>query len=139
MANNVSFVLDERLVTDTVAWRNLDLCECRIMNDARFPWCVLVPTLPDLRELFDLSADQQVQVLATINQVAAALFKEPLVSKINVGALGNLVPQLHIHVVGRHSNDAAWPAPVWGFGEPQPYAERALAAFAARLGAQLHT
>ena len=91
------------------------------MNDARFPWCILVPRSPGLVELGELTHEQRLLLLLEIEIISNALRKCFDVEKINVGALGNVVSQLHIHIVGRSQTDDAWPNPVWGFGNSQPY------------------
>jgi len=117
------FVLHERLKADTLAITNWPLSSLRLLNDATYPWLVLVPRLGEVSELHQLSEGDQAQVMLEIN--AASLIIDELYSpdKINIGALGNLVPQLHIHVLGRFTSDPAWPGPVWGAHPPKPYAE----------------
>ena len=92
-----------------------------LLNDTRYPWCVLVPRVVGLTELMELDASQGQQLFEEIRLVSATLAKQPEVTKLNVGALGNLVAQLHIHVVGRSPSDAAWPGPVWGYEVATPY------------------
>ena len=92
-----------------------------LLNDTRYPWCVLVPRVVGLTELMELDASQGQQLFEEIRLVSATLAKQPDVTKLNVGALGNLVAQLHIHVVGRSPSDAAWPGPVWGYEVATPY------------------
>ena len=89
------------------------------MNDARFPWVVLVPRVAGASEWIDLSGDQQRLLLAEINQISRHLKQKPNVTKLNIGALGNIVRQLHVHLIGRFEGDAAWPGPVWGSGPAQ--------------------
>jgi diadenosine tetraphosphate (Ap4A) HIT family hydrolase len=121
----------------------LGLCQARLQADARFPWIVLLPRLEGARELEDLSGAERVQLLdeilaagAAVRAVGEALGRP--VAKLNVGQLGNVTPQLHVHVVGRRADDAAWPGPVWGHGTAQAYGtdalERALAAARQALG-----
>jgi diadenosine tetraphosphate (Ap4A) HIT family hydrolase len=100
----------------------LPLSHARLQADARFPWLVLIPRLAGARELEDLPADGRAQLMteilsasAAVRAVGAALGRP--VEKLNVGQLGNLTPQLHVHVVGRRADDPAWPGPVWGFGQ----------------------
>lgn len=92
------------------------------MNDARFPWLILVPRRPELVEILELGKSDRALLMEETIRAGEAVRAFPGVTKLNVGALGNLVPQLHIHVVGRHAGDPAWPGPVWGFGKPEPYA-----------------
>ena len=127
------FSLDPRFLADSIAVGMLPLCEVRLQNDARFPWLVLIPRRKDVSELFDLSAADQAQLFKEITTVAATLRTVTQCLKINVGALGNIVRQLHIHVVARNENDPAWPGPVWGSGVRAPYGDAEKAALIARL------
>jgi len=115
--------LDPRLAADSVAVGKLALCEVRLQDDARFPWLVLVPQREGTAELFDLSAADRAAAMEEIAQCSAALRAVTQCLKINVGALGNIVRQLHIHIVARNEGDAAWPGPVWGSGVRVPYGE----------------
>lgn len=115
------FELDTRLAADSVLIADGPLSQIRLMNDDRFPWVVLVPRVPGASEWIDLDGSQQRLLLAEINQVSRHLKQKPNVTKLNIGALGNIVPQLHIHLVGRHEGDAAWPGPVWGSGPAQRF------------------
>jgi len=120
------FELDARLRNDTRQVVSLPLCDVLLMNDTRFPWLVLVPRLPDKVEICDLApADQSVlwREVTLASQVLRTL--HPF-GKLNLGALGNIVRQLHVHVVGRREGDAAWPGPVWGSGAAVPYEGEAL-------------
>ncbi len=121
------FELDSRLATDSVLIADGPLSQIRLMNDDRFPWVVLVPRVPDASEWIDLDGAQQRLLLAEINQISQHLRQKPNVSKINIGALGNIVRQLHIHLIGRNENDAAWPGPVWGSGKAQRFDPEVLA------------
>ncbi|RAP59192.1 HIT family protein [Oleiagrimonas sp. MCCC 1A03011] len=130
-----TFSLDTRLEQDTLPVADLDLCSVRLMNDARFPWLILVPALPDLEEIDQLDLDQRMQLLKEIGQCSHALRACVQVDKLNVGALGNIVRQLHVHVVARTQGDDAWPGPVWGSGTSRPYdRERASALVRALSG-----
>ena len=121
--NNTAFVLDERLQRDTYLVFDAPLCRIGLMDDTRFPWLILVPRVPNVREWPDLSVEQQFQLQSEINACARALQQHfPHGEKLNIAALGNVVPQLHIHVILRHASDAAWPNPVWNSGERQAYA-----------------
>lgn len=117
-----AFQLDPRLAADSVFVADGPLSQVRLMDDARFPWLVLVPRVDNASEWIDLDGGQQRLLLAEINQVSRLLQAEPGVQKLNVGALGNIVRQLHVHLVGRHPGDAAWPGPVWGSGPAQRFA-----------------
>jgi len=111
------FELDTRLANDSVLVADGPLSQVRLMNDERYPWLVLVPRAPGASEWIDLNGEQQRLLLAEINLLSRTLKREEEVGKINIGALGNIVPQLHIHVIGRHEGDPAWLAPVWGHGQ----------------------
>ena len=115
------FVLDTRLAADSVLIADGPLSQIRLMNDDRFPWVVLVRRVPNASEWIDLDGAQQRLLLAEINQISQHLKHKPNVSKINIGALGNIVRQLHVHLIGRNENDAAWPGPVWGSGKAQRF------------------
>lgn len=115
------FSLDSRLEGDTLPVGELQLSRVLLMNDARYPWVILVPRRPAIREMIDLDLRDRATLYREIDAVSEAmqrLFK-PL--KLNVAALGNVVPQLHVHVIARYENDAAWPKPVWGLGERVAY------------------
>jgi diadenosine tetraphosphate (Ap4A) HIT family hydrolase len=131
------FVLPPRLEADTVFIADWTLTRVLAMNDARYPWLVLVPRRDTLTEIHDLSAADRAALVEEIAHASAALKSLTGAAKINVGALGNLVPQLHIHIVARNPGDFAWPGPVWGQGAALPYEPAARADFIARLRASL--
>jgi diadenosine tetraphosphate (Ap4A) HIT family hydrolase len=109
-----AFALDPRLEADTIEIVTLPLCLARLMNDRRFPWVVLVPARPALIEIVDLDEPDRARLIEEIALVSTVLRERFHPTKLNVGALGNVVAQLHVHVVGRFASDDAWPAPVWG-------------------------
>jgi diadenosine tetraphosphate (Ap4A) HIT family hydrolase len=115
------FKLDTRLANDTIPIANLGLCQLRMMNDKRWPWLVMVPQRAGIAEVFDLTPLDQAMLTFESNLVASALKKTTGCTKINIAAIGNIVRQLHLHVIGRNEGDANWPGPVWGFGTPEPY------------------
>lgn len=117
------FALHPTLAGDTHVVTDLILCRVLLMNDARYPWLILVPRIADLTELFELSAEHRAQLTVELDLASRTLLTERRISKINVASLGNLVPQLHVHVIGRHSLDPAWPGPVWGHSTAEPYAD----------------
>ena len=129
----MAFVLHPRLAADTHLLGAMPIADLLLMNDARFPWCILVPRLADARELHALPRDVRIALLDEVAQVAAVLEQQFNALKMNIAALGNLVPQLHVHIIARHAADAAWPAPVWGVGQATPYARAALQALRPRL------
>ena len=120
------FALDPRLAADTVPVAKLPLCRVLLMRDQRFPWLILAPEREDLKELHDLSHADQRQIMNEVARASRVLERLFRPDSINVGALGNVVPQLHVHVVARRKEDVAWPGPVWGHGEAQPYDEAGL-------------
>lgn len=124
---SVEFALDERLAADTAPVISLSLCDVLLMNDARFRWLILVPRRGGVVEITDLCAADQASLWSEVNDASAALRGMGPCEKLNLGALGNIVRQLHIHLVARTTGDAAWPGPVWGNGTPVAYAPAALA------------
>jgi diadenosine tetraphosphate (Ap4A) HIT family hydrolase len=132
-----AFSLDPRLAADTIAVADLPLSAVRLMRDRRFPWLVLAPRRPGLVELADLPHDDRATLMEEVVQAGAALRAAAAVEKLNVGALGNIVRQLHVHVVGRRAGDPAWPRPVWGAGAPEPYSPGEAETLAARIVAAL--
>ena len=128
-----NFQLDARLAADTVFIGTYGLCEIRLMNDSRWPWLVLVPVLQGAEEIHDLSAAEQTQIATETSSIATALKAHTNCTKINTGALGNIVRQLHIHVIARNEGDPNWPGPVWGYGERMEYGEAELAEIIGRM------
>lgn len=122
------FMLDPRLEADSVFVADLALSQLRLQNDARYVWCVLVPRREKLTELDDLPASDRAALIEEAVAVGGAIRAIASVDKINTGALGNIVRQLHVHVIGRREGDAAWPGPVWGHGAAEPYEPAALEA-----------
>jgi diadenosine tetraphosphate (Ap4A) HIT family hydrolase len=129
----MSFPLDPRLAGDTHPIGELALSRLLLMDDARYPWLILVPRIAGARELFDLDGHDRATLLAELDAVGRAVETLLRPDKFNIAALGNVVPQLHVHVVARYSADAAWPLPVWGIGERVPYEGAALARRIAEL------
>jgi diadenosine tetraphosphate (Ap4A) HIT family hydrolase len=115
--SEAGFALDPRLAADTRPVASLPLCDVLLMNDARYPWLILVPRRAGLVEITDLRDDEQAVLWQEVNRAAAALRAVAPCDKLNLGALGNIVRQLHVHVVARIEGDAAWPGPVWGNGQ----------------------
>jgi diadenosine tetraphosphate (Ap4A) HIT family hydrolase len=129
--------LHPQLAADTVPVGDLPLSRALLANDANYPWLILVPRLPALRELIDLEENEQVQLLGEIAAVARALKDITECDKLNIAALGNQVAQLHVHVIGRRHNDAAWPKPVWGAAPPIAYDPKLRDGFIAALRRRL--
>lgn len=108
------FTLDPRLEKDSFPVLDLPLCAVRVMNEVGVTWLLLIPRVPDLREIVDLSPGSQHQLMDEIALVSKALQTLSECDKLNVAALGNSVPQLHVHIIARFEDDPAWPGPIWG-------------------------
>jgi diadenosine tetraphosphate (Ap4A) HIT family hydrolase len=119
--SGAGFALDPRLAADTCPVASLPLCDVQLMNDARYPWLILVPRRAGMIEIADLSDVDQTLLWQEVNHSSAALRSTSPCEKLNIGALGIIVRQLHVHVVARNYGDAAWPGPVWGHGKAVPY------------------
>ena len=132
----MSFALDERLARDTLVVGDLPLSRVLLMNDARWPWLILVPRREGLVEISDLDAADRARLIEEAARAALFLKAYAEADKINVGALGNVVRQFHQHIVARFVGDPAWPGPVWGHGVATPYDQANAGAFiaAARTG-----
>lgn len=120
------FELHVQLAKDCVVVGDLPLCRVLLMNDRRFPWLILVPRREQIVEVFELTALDQRLLWEEVGAVAAALAADTRADKINIGALGNVVPQLHVHAVARFQGDAAWPGPVWGSGSAERFDDESL-------------
>lgn len=131
------FELHPQLAADTRALRELKLSSLLLMNNAVVPWLILVPRREAVREIVDLTRSDQMQLMDEIAQVSRLLRAEYNPHKINVAALGNVVPQLHVHVIARFENDPAWPKPVWGNIEPMPYEPEAMIELIDRLRSRI--
>ena len=128
----LDFSLDQRLAADTIPIGDLALSSVLLMDDARFPWFILVPRRPGASELTDLSDEEAGQLMSEIRIATRVMLELAKPDKVNVGALGNVVAQLHVHVVGRFRSDPAWPGPVWGHGSRKPYPAHAATALVER-------
>lgn len=135
--STTAFTLDSRLAADTVAVADLPLSALRLMNDATYPWLILVPRREGITEIVDLDPADRQQLIEEIATVSNLLRDMTRCDKLNVGALGNMVPQLHVHVIGRFNGDPAWPGPVWGKLPPRPYGEAPREGFVSALRARL--
>jgi diadenosine tetraphosphate (Ap4A) HIT family hydrolase len=113
--------LHPKLEADSVFIKDLELCQVRLINNAKFPWILLVPRVENMVEIIDLDASQQVQLMQEIITTSSVLKELFAPDKLNIGALGNIVPQLHIHVIARYKTDEAWPNPVWNSGVRAEY------------------
>jgi len=131
--SNTDFELDARLRADTQHVATLPLCEVLLMKDARFAWLILVPRIKGCAEILDLPERERELLWQEINQTAKTLREVAPCDKLNIGALGNIVRQLHVHIVARKEGDAAWPGPVWGHGRAEPYQDDALFSLVQKL------
>ena len=129
--------LHPQLDRDTVSLGNLPLARVLVNNDANYPWLILVPRRPDLVELIDLDDAAQAQLMAEVARVARALRDVTSCHKLNIAALGNAVPQLHVHVIARFRHDAAWPNPVWNVVARRAYQQEKLERFVTALRAEI--
>jgi diadenosine tetraphosphate (Ap4A) HIT family hydrolase len=115
------FVLNKQLEADTHLVCELENCSLRLLDDARWPWLVLVPRVAGIEEWHDLSKGQRIMIDDEVARIASHLKAITGCEKINIATIGNMVRQLHIHVIARNQGDANWPGPVWGYGEREPY------------------
>ncbi len=123
------FKLDPRIQQDSTFLVDLTLCQVRLQNDCRYPWLVLLPRVNQLTEVYELSQQQQAQLIEESSIVSEALKVSTGCKKINVANLGNVVSQLHWHVVARFENDLTWPGPIWGVGKAEPWQDKKRAEF----------
>lgn len=131
------FELDSRLRADTWVLGDFPLCQLLLSRDANYPWLILVPRRPGITEIFELSEADQAQLAVETTALACHMKQLLGADKMNVAALGNVVAQLHVHVIARFSTDAAWPAPVWGKVPAVIYEEAQLQRFTQQLKARL--
>ena len=139
MTSVANFDLHAQLEADTVALVDWRLSRLLLMNDRRFPWLILVPRVLSASEVFDLPVADRAVLWREVDEAASKLKAETGAQKINGGALGNIVRQLHIHVVARNEGDGAWPGPVWGSGTRIPYEAGRLKTLTAQFVALLGT
>jgi len=128
MANGVNMAeIDSQLADDCIHLGRFRLCHLLLMNDRNFPWYILVPDRIDIREIYQLASDDRQQLMDESCLLSEFLMREFVGEKLNVAALGNQVPQLHLHHIVRYENDPAWPTPIWGKQASIPYTDEALA------------
>lgn len=123
----MQFQLHPRLTEDTIFLGRFELCQVLLMNDAQYPWCILVPEVPDVTEIYQLNNIQRQQLMQESCFLAEQLATLYQADKMNVANIGNIVTQLHIHHIVRYQTDKAFPAPIWGKFPPVPYSEAELA------------
>ena len=137
------FQLHPQLAKDCHDLGHLALCRLLLMDDSQYPWFILVPERADISEILDLTDADRARLWEESASLSRALLKGFAPDKLNVAALGNQVPQLHVHHVARYRHDPAWPAPVWGKHPPKPYydaeVEKLRALMRSLLGPELHT
>ncbi|MFC6489830.1 HIT family protein [Nitratireductor sp. GCM10026969] len=131
------FELDPRLETESIPVAWLGLCELRLRDDRRWPWLLLIPQRPGIEELHDLTPLDQAMLSFETNLVSKALKEMTGCTKINCAALGNVVRQLHVHVIARNEGDHGWPGPIWGHGVREPYGPQELRRFAEKIRRRL--
>ena len=132
-----SWLLHPRLAQDTVAVGDLPLSRVLVMNDASYPWLIMVPRRAGVSEIIDLDEPDRARLMDEIALAARALKEVTACDKLNVAALGNMVAQLHVHVIARRKDDAAWPKPVWGAVPARPYASADLEQFVRMIRSRL--
>jgi diadenosine tetraphosphate (Ap4A) HIT family hydrolase len=123
------WTLHPQLARDTAELGDLPLSRGLVMNDANYPWLILVPRKADVTELVELDEGEQTQLMREVTRAARALREVTACHKLNIAALGNMVPQLHVHIIARFRRDAAWPKPVWGVAPARTYEREALDSF----------
>ncbi len=127
------FELHPQLRRDCLLIGRFNLCRLLLMNESRYPWFILVPERAGMTEIYQLKDEDQVKLLRESSCLAQGLSVAFAADKMNIAAIGNLVPQLHVHHVVRRKDDPAWPAPVWGKFDPLPYREDGLSEISSRL------
>lgn len=127
MMTHPTFELAPELKRDCIELADWPLCKVLLLNDSQYPWFILVPKKAGLKEIIELSEDEQVTYLRESAKLSHLLMRVFNPDKLNVAALGNVVPQLHIHHIARFTSDAAWPAPVWGKHSAVPYEDEKIA------------
>ena len=127
------FRLNEMLYRDTITLKELPLCSLLLMNDSNYPWFVLVPRVSDIQDIYQLDWQQQQQFLNESSMLCEVLMQQFQGKKMNVAALGNICPQLHVHHIVRYEHDLAWPKPVWGEHKAVLYTEAGVAELKSKL------
>lgn len=123
-----NFTLNPLIASTSLFIRQCGLCELRMVNDTRYCWLLLIPQLPDICELSDLTQSQRHEMIDHASQIADIIQDKTKADKMNIATIGNIVPAMHLHIIARHEGDMAWPNPIWGNGAPIPYDADALTA-----------
>ncbi|HSW61897.1 MAG TPA: HIT family protein [Dissulfurispiraceae bacterium] len=137
MSEVAPFTLHEQFKAGTYTITRLALCRVLLLNDSSVPWLILVPEVSGISEIHELSIFDRTVLMEEINRASLALQELYAPDKLNIGALGNIVPQLHIHIIGRYKSDHAWPGPIWGTEPGKPYETDDVVAVCARLRKRL--
>jgi len=132
-----TFKLHPRLAEDCLPIKDLELCRLLLMNDKNYPWCVLVPMREDKKDMYELTVPEQNQLMVESTRLSRAMMNLFRGTKMNVAALGNVVPQLHLHHIVRKNDDPCWPRPVWGQVPPLWYSDAEAQTLVDRIGAAL--
>ncbi len=122
--NAAEFTLNRQLKQDTIHIASLELSEILLINDSRYPWVILVPSCPNVSDITDLTSENRTIFTDEINRIASIMKKHYQPDRLNIAMLGNVVPQLHCHIIARFKNDFAWAKPVWGIGEAIAYTKQ---------------
>lgn len=133
LPSTMDFVINEQLAQDSAFVTDWQLSRLLLMNDARFPWLILVPRRPNVVEFFDLSEEDQLTLTREISRAGSHLKKLTQCDKVNICVIGNQSPQLHVHIIARQENDDVWPSPVWSRGFAVPYKDDDLKPFVRAL------
>lgn len=133
MSSSSAWSLHPQLEKDTINIGDLPLSRVLVIKDANYPWLLLVPRRPETVEIIDLNEVEQAQLTTEVNRVARALKEITAADKLNIAALGNMVPQLHVHIIARRKTDAAWPRPVWGVVPALPHDPKEVETFIGAL------
>ncbi len=133
----MTFHLHPRLKEDCIALGQFELSQLLMMNDSQFPWFILVPQKENIREIFELTKSERILLMEESSYLAEKLASEYQADKMNIAAIGNLVPQLHVHHIVRYQHDKAWPMPVWGKFSAVPYSGQQILENQKRLGMSL--
>lgn len=136
-SNSSAWTLHRQLEKDTINVGDLPLCRVVVIKDANYPWLLLVPRRPEVIEILDLDEVEQAQLMTEITRVARVVKDITKCDKLNIAALGNVVPQLHVHIIARRTSDAAWPRPVWGVAPPLDHDPQEVADFISALRRQV--
>ena len=129
----MSFTLDSRLENSSLMIASIDAFQIRLVNDKRYIWLLIIPTMPHITELDDLEPETQTALFQIARQLSSSIKSHVNADKMNIATIGNIVSQFHLHIVARKQTDAAWPEPVWGKGTAEPYGDEDAGAMRAQM------